>query len=77
MLPGLDYSPSQLFWLSGASVWCAKYRDAALRVRLMSGVHSPDMIRVRGTLSNMPEFARDWQCPLGSTMNPVKKCSVW
>ena len=76
-LPGLDYTPSQLFWLSGASVWCAKYRDQALRLRLMSGVHSPDMVRVKATLANMPEFANDWQCPLGSNMNPASKCSVW
>ena len=25
-LPGLDYSPEQLFWLSAAQTWCSVYR---------------------------------------------------
>ena len=47
LLPGLGYSQSQLFWLSGASVWCAKYRDMALKLRVLTGVHSPDIFRVQ------------------------------
>jgi len=79
LLPGLGYSQSQLFWLSGASVWCAKYRDMALKLRVLTGVHSPDIFRVQGPFSNMKEFARDFQCPVGSKMNPPteKKCVVW
>jgi neprilysin len=26
MLPGLPYSPNQIFWLSAAQTWCSKYR---------------------------------------------------
>ena len=25
-LPGLYYSPEQMFWISAAQTWCAKYR---------------------------------------------------
>ncbi len=25
-LPGLDFTPNQMFWVSAANVWCAKYR---------------------------------------------------
>lgn len=46
-LPGLGFTQSQLFWLSGAGVWCAKYRPEALRLRVLTGVHSPDMFRVQ------------------------------
>ncbi|TRY73034.1 hypothetical protein TCAL_01898 [Tigriopus californicus] len=78
LLPGLGkFNQRQLFWMSAANVWCAKYRDKALKLRVLTGVHSPDMFRVRGPFSNMPEFSRDFQCPLGSPMNPEKKCEVW
>ncbi|XP_023345566.1 neprilysin-2 [Eurytemora carolleeae] len=78
-LPGLDFTPNQMFWVSAANVWCAKYRPQAMKLRVMTGVHSPDQFRVQGPFSNMAEFAADWRCPEGSRMNPVKssKCKVW
>ena len=77
LLPGLKYSQRQLFWVSAANVWCAKYRPKALKLRVLTGVHAPDMFRVRGPFSNMNEFARDFKCPLGSPMNRREKCQVW
>jgi len=76
-LPGLKYTPRQLFWLSFGRTWCNKVDPRSLKDQLITGVHSPGEFRVKGTLQNMPEFARDWNCPIGSPMNPVKKCSVW
>merc|ERR1712226_1583615 len=32
ILPGINYSPRQLFWLSGARVWCTKRRAVAKRM---------------------------------------------
>lgn len=77
VLPALGYSPRQLFWISGASVWCSVYRPAALKNQVLTDPHSPTEYRVNGVFANQPEFARDWNCPAGSPMNPVKKCSVW
>ncbi|GBM67165.1 Neprilysin-2, partial [Araneus ventricosus] len=57
-------------------VWCGKYRPEVLKLRIMTGSHSPAPYRVIGPLANTPEFAREFGCPLGSPMNPVKKCSV-
>jgi predicted metalloendopeptidase len=79
LLPGLPYTQAQLFWVSAATVWCAKYRTKALKLRVLTGVHSPDMFRVQGPFSNMEEFSRDFNCPVGARMNPKSgsKCSVW
>ncbi|XP_011866367.1 PREDICTED: membrane metallo-endopeptidase-like 1 isoform X1 [Vollenhovia emeryi] len=76
-LPGLPYSPEQLFWISAANSWCSKYRPEAMKLRITTGFHSPSEFRVRGPLSNMEEFSRDFNCPVGSRMNPEKKCTVW
>jgi predicted metalloendopeptidase len=76
-LPGLDFSPRQMFWLSAAQTWCTKYRIQAMRQRITTGVHSLGQFRVLGPLSNMQEFSEDFNCPLGSPMNPIHKCQVW
>ncbi|XP_076028904.1 M13 family metallopeptidase neprilysin 2 isoform X2 [Oratosquilla oratoria] len=76
-LPGLNYNQNQLFWMSAANVWCGKYRPESLKLRLLSGVHSPAQFRVNGPFSNLKEFAQDWNCPLGTKMNPREKCRVW
>merc|ERR1712158_68687 len=78
-LPGLNYTPRQLFWVSAANVWCAKYRPKALKLSVLTGTHSPDQFRVQGAFSNMDAFSKDFKCPIGSNMNPPKenKCQVW
>lgn len=96
-LPGLDYSPQQMFWISAAQTWCSVYRPGKLytqlpqfclrfnknffaesmKMRITTGVHSPAQFRVLGPLSNMKDFANDFNCPEGSAMNPSKKCEVW
>lgn len=77
-LPGLqEYTPQQMFWISAATTWCSIYRPEALKLRIVTGYHSPGEFRVIGPLSNREEFSKDFKCPLGSKMNPVKKCQVW
>jgi len=76
-LPGHDYSARQMFWISFGQVWCSKYKDGTLKSRILTGVHSPGAFRIKGPLSNNPDFARDFKCKVGSKMNPAKKCTVW
>lgn len=76
-LPGLDYSPKQLFWLSYANNWCGKKRPERLKEMIFSDCHSPERFRVNGPLLNSVEFANDWKCDEGSAMNPKHKCEVW
>ena len=76
-LPGLPYTQRQLFWLSGAAMECTAVRPDALKYRTLTGFHSPSRFRINGPYRNIEEFSRDWNCPKGSPMNPVKKCRVW
>jgi membrane metallo-endopeptidase-like protein 1 len=77
ILPGINYSPRQLFWLSGARKKCNARRPAALKNQVLTDPHSPSRFRVNGPFANLVEFSEDWGCPVGSPMNPVKKCQVW
>ncbi|XP_061377154.1 neprilysin-4-like isoform X3 [Danaus plexippus] len=76
-LPELNHTSTQLFFLNFAQVWCGAMRPEAMRNKLKTAVHSPGRFRVIGTLSNSLDFAREFQCPPGSPMNPIHKCSVW
>lgn len=49
-------TPDQRFFLAYAQVWCIKNTDERLRMRIGNDPHSPEMFRVNGPVSNMPEF---------------------
>ncbi|XP_031331877.1 neprilysin-2-like [Photinus pyralis] len=74
-LPGLNYTQSQLFWISFAQLWCEKLQKDYYGNLL--DTHSPGRYRVIGSVSNLKEFAQDFNCPLNSPMNPSKKCQFW
>ena len=76
-LPGLTFTPNQLFWISYAQLGCSKYRDENLKHLILTGFHTPGPYRIIGPLTNSVDFAKDFNCPLGSKMNPSKKCKVW
>lgn len=76
-LPGLNETNTQLFFLNFAQVWCGATRPEATRNKLKTAVHSPGRFRVIGTLSNSVDFSKEYNCPVGSPMNPEFKCSVW
>ncbi|KAG1670336.1 KICSTOR complex protein SZT2 [Nymphon striatum] len=58
-------------------IWCSKFTPQTLKLTVISGVHSPNQFRVNGAFSNLPYFAKDFKCPVDSTMHPSKKsCSM-
>lgn len=71
------YSPEQLFFLSFAQFHCTIERPPKAKAKSETDEHTLSRYRVLATLSNTPEFAEVWKCPQNSTMNPLKKCSVW
>ncbi|XP_053209328.1 neprilysin-2-like [Panonychus citri] len=77
LLPGIAMNQKQLFWIGAANIWCSKLRPQSMKLRIATGVHSPAKFRVNGPLSNMEHFSETFNCPLGSPMNPKKKCKVW
>ncbi|XP_012341467.1 neprilysin-1-like isoform X2 [Apis florea] len=77
LLPGVNLTHDQLFFLNYAQIWCGSMRPEDALTKIRSSVHSPGPIRVLGPLSNSEDFARAYDCPPGSPMNPIQKCNVW
>lgn len=76
-LDGLDYTPTQLFFISAAQVWCTSGDPSVQRWNIKRDPHSPQSLRVNNVVSNMEEFSKEFNCPLGTPMNPKDKCIVW
>lgn len=77
VLPGLNYTSNQLFWISGAQLWCSVTRPAYIQASNVMADHTPDKYRIIGAYSNLEHFAKDFNCESGSKMNPVDKCEIW
>ncbi|CAN7986758.1 unnamed protein product, partial [Ixodes hexagonus] len=75
-LPGLGLSNDQVFFVQYAQIWCEVVDEEGYK-KYQSESHSPGKYRSNGALQNFDEFARAFHCPLGSPMNPEKKCSLW
>lgn len=71
------YTPQQQLFLGWAQNWCASERPELVRMLAQVDPHSPDRIRVKGVLVNMPEFAKAFGCKVGQPMAPAKQCRVW
>lgn len=76
-LPGLGFTPNQLFFLNAAQVWCGIIRPKEAVRRVIIDPHSDARSRVVGPLQNFDEFSKTFNCQAGTYMNPIKKCIVW
>jgi endothelin-converting enzyme/putative endopeptidase len=71
------YTPQQQLFLGYAQNYCATERPAYVRMLTQVDPHSPDNVRVKGVLVNMPEFAHAFGCKTGQPMAPAHSCRVW
>ena len=92
-LPALPFDDMQLFFLGYALPWCARHTDKHSAHQILNDEHAPERsdvkllsdknnnfnfrFRVLGPLSNNPEFAAAFSCPIDTPMNPQDKCRIW
>uniref|UniRef100_A0A182Q2Y9 Peptidase M13 C-terminal domain-containing protein n=1 Tax=Anopheles farauti TaxID=69004 RepID=A0A182Q2Y9_9DIPT len=78
LLPGFeDYTHEQLFFISYGNIWCESHTQAAAKAYLDDS-HCPGKFRLKGVLTNSPEFSQTFGCKRGTGMNPSKeKCRIW
>ena len=77
MIDGL--TRDQRFFLSWARVWRSSTRDKAALVLLNSDPHAPAKFRAIAAPSNMPAFAKAFQCKDGDPMvrSGDKRVQIW
>lgn len=77
LLPNMSLNNRQLFFLSFAQFFCADV-DAVMKDKVsLIDNHAPAMYRVIGPLANFAEFSKVFKCPVGSLLNPAKKCEIF
>ncbi|XP_074642125.1 endothelin-converting enzyme 2-like [Tubulanus polymorphus] len=79
LLPGMPKGSTadKLFFLTLAKNYCVKgSKEDRLRDYEIND-HTPKELRVNGIVINSREFAKAYNCPVGSPMNPAKKCKIW
>ncbi|XP_061400137.1 neprilysin-4-like [Musca vetustissima] len=76
--PGMDeFNYRQLFFTSYGYLWCSDFYSKLRSTMMAIDIHVPDKFRVLGPLSNFAEFSKEFNCPVGSKMNPEKKCEIY
>jgi len=72
-----NFTPEQRFFLGWAQWRCLNVTERTARVLARSDEHSPGKWRVNGVVSNMPGFAKAYQCKAGDPMVNAGPCRIW
>jgi len=73
------FTPEQRFFLGFAQVWGENMAMQAQTRAALTDPHAQGPFRVNGTVQNMPEFQKAWNCSEGSKMvrDAAKRCAIW
>ncbi|KAJ8967240.1 hypothetical protein NQ317_006655 [Molorchus minor] len=76
MLPGVKFTTNQFFWIMASTYLCHDPNLDENDTCKNDDRHGISSFRVVGPIRNSPYFAKDWNCPVGSRMNPEDKCLI-
>ena len=71
------FTPDQRFFLGFAHVWCSNLSPQIVRLIAQADPHSPNPLRINGTIQNMPEFREAFGCKPTDKMAAATICKVW
>jgi putative endopeptidase len=73
------FTPEQRFFLGFAQVWGENMAAQEATRRALTDPHAQGPFRVNGTVQNMPEFQRAFNCTESSKMvrEAAKRCAIW
>ncbi|MEM9326390.1 MAG: M13 family metallopeptidase [Bacteroidota bacterium] len=73
------FTPEQRFFISWATIWRTKYREEALRNRVLTDPHSPGMFRAVGPLENMQSFFEAFNIEEGDDLwkSEEDRVTIW
>jgi membrane metallo-endopeptidase-like protein 1 len=77
LLPNLNYTQNQLFYISMGQLFCAKMTPQMKMLLLQTDSHAPAELRVIGAAANSADFSRTFNCKSTQFENPAHKCSIW
>ncbi len=78
--PSIDgFTEDQRFFLGWAQIWADNFRPEFARLLVNTNPHPLSHFRVNGPLSNMPAFAKAYECSTNSPMvrPAAERCRIW
>ncbi|KAL3285782.1 hypothetical protein HHI36_000306 [Cryptolaemus montrouzieri] len=75
-LPGIPLTPKQIFWIQTGTFLCFRKLDDEDVDMEAEDEHAIPGFRVSAGTRNSKYFAKDFNCPVGSFMNPKEKCRI-
>jgi len=77
LLPSLNMTRSQQFFLSMAQIWCGSATKEKVLQNILTNPHSHGKYRVNGVFQNVPQFAESFHCRSTSALNVKERCNIW